>query len=85
MNMSMSIHAPKHGHIRGVSTFLGEKKEVKELSAVAKMVYRRETRGKVVSPILRGCTSVSISFWNTAALMLSVSLIEAIERAGKHC
>lgn len=75
----MSMHAPKHGHIRGASASLGEKVGgggwVKELSAVARMAFRRETRGKVVSPTLRGCASISISFWNIAALMLSVALI----------
>lgn len=73
----MSIHTPKHGHIRGASAFLGEKEGggVKELSAVARMAFRRETRGKVVSPTLRGCTSISVFFWNIAPLMLSVALI----------
>lgn len=69
----MSIHAPKHGHKRGASTFLGEKREDQEAVCCGKDGLQKRNQSRSSFPYPEGKHLGSISFWNIAAVMLSWS------------
>lgn len=88
LQMPMSIRAPKDGHIRRAAVFLGEgERGGQEAVCRGKDGLQKGncTRGKVFPPTLRRCASISTFLHDTAALVLSIALVQAIGRSGKCC
>lgn len=87
LQISMSIHALKDGHIRGAAVFLREERGGQEAFCCGKDGLRKGncTRGKVFPPTLWGCTTISISLWDAGAPIFSIAPIQAIVKSGKCC